>query len=172
MEPSCLTTDRRELRPAAVTQVDSPTEPRPASQAASHVSWLGQGRKRRAIIWGITSTVLSAIGLIGLALFEQYNGMLGELRSDLRHFNETSGEYVKKDKLQKCWDTMKECSREMNALSASKEQLERELTASLRAREEMSREMQRMRERLAYLEGLKMAKPHFDSPSSELEPDR
>ena len=43
-------------------------------------------------------------------MFEQYNGMLSELRADLKHFNETSNEYVKKERLQKCWEHLKSCA--------------------------------------------------------------
>jgi hypothetical protein len=172
MEQSCTTFDRSQMGPASVTQVSSPFHHCAALQNTSASSWLGKGRKRRAILWGITSTVLSAIGLIGLALFEQYNGMLSELRSDLRHFNETSSDFVRKDRLQKCWDTMKECSRAMDALTAAKEQLEREVAAGERSRMELTKEMQRLRERLAYLEGMKMAKPSgsFTSAGHDMDP--
>jgi hypothetical protein len=134
-----------------------------ASSAAAHASkpssLVPSGRRRRALMWGIASTVLSAIGLLGLGLFEQYNGMISELRADLKHFNETAGEYVKKDRLQKLKDLVKESSKEISASSAAREQLERELRASERAREEMAKELQHMRERLAYLEGFRASRP-------------
>lgn len=106
-----------------------PTVPAPTSQ-----SWFGAGGKQGAIIWGIVSTLLSAFGLIGLALFEQYNGALSELRTDLKHFNDTCSEYVKKDKLQKCWDMVKDCSKEIIASNATRDRFERELQHSERAR--------------------------------------
>ena len=102
--------------------------------ASTSPSWLGTGGKRSALIWGVVSTLLSAIGLIGLALFEQYNGALTELRTDLKHFNDTCSEYVKKDKLQKCWDMVKDCSKEIIASNAAHDRFERELQQSERAR--------------------------------------
>ncbi len=128
-------------------------------------------RSRRALFWGVISTVLSAIGLIGLALFEQYNGMLSELRMDLKHFNETSSEFVKNDRLQKCWERLKECSKETHASSLARERLEKELKASERVREVMAREMQRLRERLAYLEGMKAARPSAVSSGNGADQD-
>ncbi|HEV3261840.1 MAG TPA: hypothetical protein VG013_33630 [Gemmataceae bacterium] len=158
MERSAIVRDKETAAFASVTQCSYSTEERLPPQLGAPSSWLGRGRKRRALIWGITSTVLSAIGLIGLAMFEQYNGMLSELRSDLKHFNEISGEFVKKDRMQRCWDRMREYSREVAAASMAREQTERELQASERAREEMTKEMQQLRERLAYLEGLRAAR--------------
>lgn len=137
-----------ETQPSCSTEGRSPPPPAPSSL-------FPKGRSRRALLWGVISTVLSAIGLIGLGLFEQYNGMLSELRTDLKHFNETSSEYVKKDRLQKCWERLKECTKEMGASAVARERLEQELKAGERTREDMAKEMQRLRERLAYLEGMK-----------------
>ncbi len=36
--------------------------------------------KKRRWLWGISGTAFSAIGFIGLALFEQYNSVLSEFR--------------------------------------------------------------------------------------------
>jgi chromosome segregation ATPase len=111
------------------------------------------------MLWGTGGTVLSAVGFIALALFEQYNGMLSELRSDLKHFNETSSEYVKKESVQKYREEMRECLKEQQTSNAARSQLEQELRASERAREQMGRELQRMSERLAFLEGRQSASP-------------
>ncbi len=137
------------------TQVSYSTEYRPPASSSSSSSWFSNKRTRRAVICGVISTVLSAIGLIGLGLFEQYNGMLSELRSDLKHFNETASDYVKRDRFEKCLERLKECSKEMRASAVARERLEQELKASERTRENMANEMQRVRERLAYVEGLK-----------------
>jgi hypothetical protein len=137
------------------------SHPAPIGQAhqATPFACLRNARRRRAILWGIVSTVLSAIGLVGLALFEQYNGMLSELRADLKHFNETSADYVKKDRMQHVRDEMKECFRELESSKLAREQLERELKASEKTREDVVKEMQLLRERLAYVEGLRAAAP-------------
>ena len=158
--PECAT----DTQSTHSTEYHSPTAP------ASSSSWFRKGRTRRAVMWGVISTALSAIGLIGLALFEQYNGMLAELRMDLKHFSETSSEYVKKDRLQKCWERLKECSKEISASAVARERLEQELKAGERTREEMAKEMQQLRERLAYLEGTKAGAAINTSGSSAHRP--
>jgi hypothetical protein len=105
-------------------------------------------------------TILSALGFIGLALFEQYNGMLTELRNDLKHFNEISSELVKKESLQRLRDQLKERFKQLEESSVAKSRLEAELKASEKAREETARELQRMRERLAFLEGRHASAPN------------
>src|SRR5947209_4875493 len=58
----------------------------------------GAGRKSRAAwLWGASSAVLSGLGFVALALFEQYNGMVSEMRTDLKHFNETQSNFVKRE---------------------------------------------------------------------------
>lgn len=133
------------------------TASRPVPLHAPGWSLLPKGRSRRAVLCAAASTLLSGAGLVGLAMFEQYNSALNELRNDLKHFNESSSEYVKKDRLQKCWEHLRECGQAMNAANAARERLEHELKASERGREDLAKEMQRLRERLSYLEGMKAA---------------
>jgi hypothetical protein len=116
-----------------------------------------KGKGRIAFIWGISGTVLSAAGFIAMALFEQYNDSLNELRRDLKHFNETSAELVKKDSMRRCFDQLKECFKEVHASAAARAQLERELRASEEERKELTHELQRVRERLASVEGRQAA---------------
>jgi chromosome segregation ATPase len=111
------------------------------------------------LLWGVGGTVLSALGFVALALFEQYNGMLSELRNDLKHFNETSSDYVKKETLHKMREQVVECYKELHASIAARTQAEQELRSSEKARTEMASELQRMRERLAFLEGRVTATP-------------
>jgi hypothetical protein len=110
-------------------------------------------------------TILSAAGFVGLALFEQYNSMLSDLRNDLKHFNETSSSFVKKDSFQRFRDQTKERFKETQDALGVKAQLEHELKVSEKARADMAQEMQRMRERMAYLEGRQSATPGMQ-PSS------
>src|SRR5579864_3727660 len=77
--------------------------------------------KNRALWWSLGGTILSAIGFIGLAAFEQYNSSLSELRADLKHFNEISGELVKKEGMRKCIDHLIECKQELQATRLAKE---------------------------------------------------
>ena len=118
-----------------------------------------QGIKGKGLIWGVGGTILSVVGFVALALFEQYNGMLTELRNDLKHFNETSSEFVKKENVQRYREEMKNCTKEIQASSAARTILEQELKASEKARDDMAHELQRMRERLAFLEGRQTKSP-------------
>jgi hypothetical protein len=133
------------------------------TQQPSQAAPAPKKRGRGPLLWGMGGTLLSALGFIGLALFEQYNSMLSELRSDMKHFNETSSEYVKKESLQRFRDQVKERFKDANESRVLRTQLEQELKASERAREEMTHELQRMRERLAFLEGRHTAS--FSDPS-------
>jgi hypothetical protein len=119
--------------------------------------------KGKGLLWGLGGTILSVIGFVALALFEQYNGMLSELRTDLKHFNETSGEFVKKENVQKYREEMKNCTKEIQASSAARTLLEQELRSSEKVREEMAHELQHMRERLAFLEGRQTVSPISNS---------
>jgi uncharacterized protein YdcH (DUF465 family) len=100
---------------------------------------------------------LSGLGLIALCLFEQYNGMLSELRADLKHFNETVGEYAKKDRVMALREAVRQCSSDMTVSKLQREQLEQELKASQTQRDLLERELQQLRERIAYVEGLRAA---------------
>jgi septal ring factor EnvC (AmiA/AmiB activator) len=128
--------------------------------------------KRRRLLWGLGGTILSALGFVGLALFEQYNGVLSELRADLKHFNETSSEYVKKDSLQRIREHFRDCMKELHEIDAAKGRVEQELRASEKARDELAQELRQMRERLAYMEGRHSANPTASQQSSDkkLEP--
>ena len=113
--------------------------------------------KKRRWLWGLGGTVLSGLGFVGLALFEQYNGLLSELRADLKHFNETSSEYVRKDSFQRFREHFRDCMKEFHESEAAKGRLEQELKASEKARDELTQELHQMRERLAYVEGRQTA---------------
>jgi hypothetical protein len=54
---------------------------------------------------------------------------------------------------------MKEYIKDVQALNVTRAQVEQELKASEKARVEMAAELQRMRERLAFLEGRQAATP-------------
>jgi septal ring factor EnvC (AmiA/AmiB activator) len=129
-------------------------------EAGSHpVSHAAKGKGRLAFLLGISGTVVSAVGLIALTLFQQYNDCLNELRRDLKHFNEASADLVKKDNLQKLREKVVECLKEVHATAAVRAQAERELQAGDRQRKEMEAELQRLRERLASVEGRQAATP-------------
>jgi hypothetical protein len=118
-----------------------------------------KGKARTALIWSIGGTVLSGVGFIVLALFEQYNDSLTELRHDLKHFNEMSADLVKKEGLRRCMGRVKTCLKELEATHVARIQLQHELRANDQERKELNRELQRLRERLAMVEGRQAATP-------------
>ena len=124
-----------------------------------HAHHAPQVKSRAAMIWGVGSTVLSVLGFMAWGLFEQYNGSLAELRADLKHFNEASSTFVKKDSMTRLREQFKTQFGEMQAMAASNKQLDAELKASERAREAMVQELIRMRERLAFVEGRQSVAP-------------
>jgi len=116
-------------------------------------------RRRRGLWWSLGGAGLSAVGFICLALFEQYNSSLSELRADLKHFNEVSAEFVKRDSLRRYSEHIKESRQELHESRSARKELERELALSKKDREEMLHEIQRLRERLASVEGRQAAAP-------------
>jgi hypothetical protein len=127
-------------------------------------------RRRSALWWGISGgTVLSVVGWVGLLAFEQYSASLAELRGDLKHFNEISGELVKKESLHKLLDRVLECTKELQASEAARAALVSELKASDQNRRTQARELQRLRERLASVEGRQAATP-LVVPGARAEP--
>ncbi len=129
------------------------TDEFPTSQADAPAAPLPARKGRTALLWGVGSTILSVLGFVALALFEQYNHSLSELRTDLKQFNATTGNFAKRESLQKLREYVKGQAKELQLANALGTQLQQELRISEKAREETARELQRMRERLAFLEG-------------------
>jgi septal ring factor EnvC (AmiA/AmiB activator) len=132
------------------------TAPRLAEDLAAPVAdpAPAPGKKgRAALLWGAASAILSGVGFVALALFEQYNGMVNEMRNDLKHFNETQSNYVKREHFDKLKDKLRDNFREFHEARAARVQMEQELKVSEKARTDMAQELQRLRERLAYVEG-------------------
>ena len=129
------------------------------------VSAARQRRRRMAILVGVGSSLLSVLGFGMLTAFEQYNSLVSEMRGDLKHFNETVGEYVKRESFQRYRDQMKASLKELQETNVAKFRLEQELKASEKLREETAEELRRLRERLAYLEGRQAAKASNPLPN-------
>jgi hypothetical protein len=131
-----------------------------AETTAAHIDPpSSRGKGRLAVLWGISGSVLSALGFLGITLFQMYNDSLNELRRDLKHFNESSADLVKKDSLQRMRDLLRDCHKELQAAAVARAQIEHSLQASEKERREMFGEMQHMRERLANVEGRQAATP-------------
>jgi hypothetical protein len=129
-----------------------------------------KSKGRLALIWGVVSTVLSGLGFIGFALFEQYNNSLAELRNDLKHFNETSSSFVQKDTFDKHREQFRQHFKEMQAADMVRARLEKELSIVEKERETLARELQLIRERLAFVEGQQTAGPSLQRASSAPKP--
>jgi hypothetical protein len=112
---------------------------------------------RLALVWGVSGTLLSALGFLGVTLYQQYNDSLNELRRDLNHFHEASADLVKRESLRKCREKLVECLKELRESAAMRAQVERDLHVSQEERKEAARELQRVRERLAAVEGRQSA---------------
>jgi hypothetical protein len=125
------------------------------------------GKSRAAIFWGISGgTILSVVGFIALALFEQYNDSLNELRNDLKHFHLTCGDLVKKEELRGRMRTTWGRIRDLQAIKITEArresrlaQMERQVKEVEEERKELMHELQRLRERLAAVEGRQAATP-------------
>jgi chromosome segregation ATPase len=126
--------------------------------------------KKRRLFWGIGGTLFSALGFVALALFEQYNGVLSEFRADLKHFNETSSEFVRKDSFQRFREHFRDSMKELRDSEVTKARLEQELKANEKARDELAQELRQMRERLAFLEGRQSTAPTAQGSIDKLVP--
>jgi hypothetical protein len=161
--------DQNQLVFPDVEPLDSPGSRRPQVAAVSYPAQNEGGcshavappRKKGqlAFLWGISGTVLSAVGFLAVTLFEQYNESVTELQRDLKHFNEVSADLVKKESMQRCREQIKECLKEMQASAVLRAQLERDLQTSEQERKELAMELQRLRERVAAVEGRQAATP-------------
>jgi hypothetical protein len=129
------------------------TAPLPAPSA--------KGEDRMSLFWRIFGgTLLSLAGLGGLTIYQQLNNSITEVRNEVNRINEGRGELVKKEELAArtttIWNGIKDLQSANGTVTALKERegvLEQQLKASEDERREMSKEIQKLRERLAALEG-------------------
>jgi hypothetical protein len=119
----------------------------------------GKRKSRLAILGAISGSVLSGLGFIALTLYQNYADSLNELHRDLKHFNEASADLVKKDSLQRMREQLREYRKETQAAALARAQMEHEWQAGERDRKELASELQRLRERLAAVEGRQAATP-------------
>ena len=104
-----------------------------------------RGKSRWAWVWGIGGSLLSVLGFLGLTLFEQYNNSINELQRDLKHFNEVSSEFVKKDHFKHVFERLTDYTKELQQSAAARTRLEKELEACQTERHEALHELQLMR---------------------------
>lgn len=133
-----------------------------------------RGDSRHSLLWRISAgTLLSIGGMVLITIYQNLNGGLNEVRNDLKHLTVTSGDQVKKDELHNritpLWTTIKElqAAKEAGAVRDGRmTYLEQQLKAGDEERRELVRQLQRLRERLATVEGRQAITPPVD-PSGE-----
>ncbi len=150
-----------------------------------------KGWKRLAVFWSVSGgTILSALGFLGLTLYQQYSDNLAELQRDLKHFNETSADFVKKESLHNRLNFVRDGFKEARAASQSTAKeiatlgmanvardgqlhtLENRVKTLEDERRSLTTELQNLRERLATIEGRQAAMPALLSPRPTTGPGR
>jgi predicted flavoprotein YhiN len=121
--------------------------------------------KAASILWGISGgTVFSVVGFVVLTLYQQYNENLVDINKDLKHLNEVTAEHMKREEVRTrmttLWNSLKDMTKEVQVaktMNVSQEgriiRLEERWKAAEEERRELVRELQRLRERLARVEG-------------------
>ncbi len=128
-------------------------------------------------------TLLSIVALVAITIYQQFSAALSELktdigrlnesrvdlvrkheindlRGDLNRFHENRGDLIKKDEFNsrvlEVWNGIRELQAANLAQAASRERaalLEQQVKAGEEERKELARELQKLRERLAVVEG-------------------
>lgn len=119
-------------------------------------------KSRLAWLWGISGgSILSVFGFVALTLYQQYNDSLTELRNDLKRFHITCGDLVKKDEMHNrmthVYTKVKELSDNSSDGKSHLMLMEHQMKVSEEERRELTHEVQRLRERLAAVEGRQSA---------------
>ena len=138
------------------------TEPLRAAHAPAAPPYPPQrAEDRAAMFWRICGgTLLSIAALACTVAYQQLSGSISELRVALNRLNETNADLVRKDELNNrvttIWSGIKELSSSVGAVNGLRERsllLEQQVKAGEEERKEMAREIKRLSERLAAVEG-------------------
>jgi hypothetical protein len=121
----------------------------------------GKGEERVSLFWRLFGGTLLSIGaLVVITLYQQFSNSLAELRTDMIHLNESRGDLMHKDefnsRMNSVWSSIKDLQTAGATMTGMRERealLEQQLKSAEDERKEMTRELQRLRERLAVLEG-------------------
>jgi hypothetical protein len=158
-----------QVMPVTIVTADSNPEQRRGPGLRS-----GKRRKRSpgmSIFWGISGgSLLGAAGFVLLTLYQQYDNSVTELERDLKHFNESCAGLVRKEELSNRtktqWEAIQKLDKTLNEKSERISLLEHEAKFHEQQDRELLREVQRLRERLAAIEG----KTSVLAPISHAEP--
>jgi hypothetical protein len=142
-----------------------------------------KGEERLPVFWRVFgATLLSIAALVVITLCQHFSSSLNELRSDLGHLNEdlrkdmarlneSQAHLVPKEefstRITSVWNSIKELQTLSSTVAALKEKalVRDEQLREQEERRELVRELQRLRERLATLEGRQEAHPAAKLPA-------
>lgn len=124
-----------------------------------------RGEERISVFWRVFGgTLLSIAALVCITFVQQFSNSLGELRANLTHLNESRGDLVKNEdfnnRMTAVWNNLKELQGANVGVVALKERsalLEQQLKTAEDERKELAHELQRLRERIAVVEGRQAA---------------
>jgi hypothetical protein len=149
---------------ASVSQIDIVTAETVATEVPRGPRRLKSPKKQRgrSWLWGISGGgILGALGFVALTFYQQYNDSVVEMQRDLKHFNTTCAELVKKDEFANrtkvFWGRMEKLEKAVSDKSERLLLLEHLLKENEEERKQLSHEVQRLRERLATVEGKQSA---------------
>jgi hypothetical protein len=120
-----------------------------------------KGEERISLFWRVFGGTLLSIGaLVVVTVYQQFSNSLFELRNDMIHLNEARADLVKKDdfntRMTSVWNSMKDLQTATNAVTSLRERtmlLEQQLKEAESERKELTREVQKLRDRVAATEG-------------------
>jgi hypothetical protein len=123
--------------------------------------------ERISLFWRVFGGTLLSIGaLVVVTVYQQFSNSLFELRNDMIHLNEARADLVKKDdfntRMTSVWNSMKDLQTATNAVTSLRERtmlLEQQLKEAENERKELTREVQKLRDRVAATEGQLKSKP-------------
>lgn len=124
-----------------------------------------------SIFWGISGgSLIGAVGFVLLTLYQQYDNSVTELERDLKHFNESCAGLIRKEdfsnRTKSQWEAIQKLDKALSEKSERISVLEHEVKTHIEQDRELAREVQRLRERLAAVEG----KQSMMIPASHSEP--
>lgn len=124
-----------------------------------------KAEERMSVFWRVFGgTLLSIAALVAVTLYQQFNNGLNDLRNDLSRLNEGRGDFIKKDEFNSrmgaAWGGIKEAKDASTTVATLKEHsllLEQQVKSGEEERKDLMREVRRLTERLAALEGRQSA---------------
>jgi hypothetical protein len=156
---SAFTDSERHLILAAETlrSGDTPAKKKDGDRAEEKIS----------IFWRVFGgTILSITALAVISAYQSLANGIHEVRGDVGHIRESSGDYIKKDEFNNrttmIWNGIREAqavSPTVTVLGNRTSMIENQLAAADHERKELCREILQLRERIAKLEGQQEVKP-------------